>query len=139
MAPEQTRRRLPVPCINLMTARHLSDETTPDGETAGLASQPSRVHSSVCCSGGQLSVGVGAGLVFQPAGPEAFQGVAFAQRVGSQLQKCFARLVAEELFAPFHPDVDQLDRRFDVAAGQWQARLAVFRVVHPVFVVCKNR
>jgi len=37
------------------------------------------VHSLECQSGGLFSVGVGTGLVSQPAGPEGVQGLAVAE------------------------------------------------------------
>jgi len=45
-------------------------------------------------------------------------------RVGAELREGFAGIMAEELFAPFHADVDQPDCRFDVAARERQALLA---------------
>jgi len=38
-----------------------------------------RVHSPDCQSGGLFSVGVGTGLVVEPAGPEGVQGLAVAE------------------------------------------------------------
>lgn len=94
-----------------------------------------RVHSLECGSGRLFLVGVGAGLLLQPALPEGLQGVACAQAVGTELQEGCFRLLAEEFLAPFHPDVDQLDGQLDVASGQGQALLAVFRIFHPVLLV----
>ena len=94
------------------------------------------MHSLACRSGGLFSVGVGSGLVSQPAGPEVVeQRVALAQGVGAELQEGFAVVLAEELFAPFHADVDEIDRQFDVAARQRQALLAVLRIVHPILMI----
>ena len=52
-----------------------------------------------------------------------------------ELQQGFCGIAAEEFFASFHADVDQLDGGFDVATGQGQSLLSVLGIVHAVSMV----
>ena len=66
-----------------------------------------------------------AGSAAGPFPPEGGERVGFAEVIGRQLQEGFGTTFGPELFRSFHPTIDLLDRRFDVAAGDRQAQATV--------------
>src|SRR5271165_7123285 len=55
------------------------------------------------------------GLSLPPL-PEVVQGLVFAQIVGAKLQDCLGPSLGPELLCSLHPPIEELDRRFHVAA-----------------------
>ena len=64
-------------------------------------------------------------------GASRCRGGGVAELVGLELERGFAARGGPEFFTPFDAAADLFDRRFDVAAGDWQA--------HPAHdVVCES-
>ena len=56
--------------------------------------------------------------------PVGIEGGGVAELVGLELERGFAARGGPEFFTPFDAAADLFDRRFDVAAGDWQAHRA---------------
>lgn len=74
-------------------------------------------------------------MVGLPSIPEGVDWLGVAQVVGPELQHRFAGSSEPELLGAFDATTDQLDRGFDMAAGNWQAFAAILRIVHVAGVV----